>query len=57
MDVSPYQVKYEPEQKILIVKARTSYTDSTNGITYILTLSQALYFKDLDHSLLNPNQL
>jgi hypothetical protein len=57
VDVTPYnQNKYEPETNIPIVKAATAYTDSA-GITYILVLNQALCLPDLDHSLLNPNQM
>jgi len=57
VDVTPYnKQKYEPERNIPVVKAATAYTTS-NGVTYILILNQALYFPDLDHSLLNPNQM
>jgi len=57
VDVTPYNKnKYEPETNIPIVKAATAYTDSS-GNTYILILNQALYLPDLDHSLLNPNQM
>jgi len=56
VDVTPYNsAKYEPETNIPIVKAATAYTDST-GTTYILVVNQALYFPELTHSLLNPNQ-
>jgi hypothetical protein len=57
VDVTPYnKFKYEPETNIPIVKAATAYTTPT-GVTYILVLNQALYFPELDHSLLNPNQM
>jgi len=57
VDVTPYNKnKYEPETNIPIVKAATAYTTST-GTTYILVLNQALYLPELDHSLLNPNQM
>jgi hypothetical protein len=57
VDVTPYNSeKYEAETNIPIVKAATAYTDPT-GTTYILILNQALYLPDLNHSLLNPNQM
>ena len=57
VDVTPYnKFKYEPETNIPVVKAATAYTTPT-GVTYILVLNQALYFPELDHSLLNPNQM
>jgi len=57
VDVTPYnKSRYEPETNIPIVKAATAYTDNT-GNTYIFILNQALYLPDLDHSLLNPNQM
>ncbi len=39
-----------------MVKAATVYTDNS-GTTYILILNQALYLSELEHSLLNPNQM
>jgi hypothetical protein len=57
VDVTPYDKnKYEPEVNIPIVRAVTAYTDNS-GNTYVLILNQALYLPDLDHSLLNPNQM
>jgi hypothetical protein len=57
VDVTPYDKrKYEPEKGIPVVKAATAYTDNS-GATYILILNQALYLSELEHSLLNPNQM
>ena len=39
-----------------IVSAATGYT-SANGENYILILNEALWMPNLNHSLLNPNQL
>ena len=40
-----------------IVTGPSAYTDNT-GITYILIIHEALFYRDkLDYSLLNPNQI
>lgn len=57
VDVTPYNKKYEPKTNVPVVKAATVYTESHTGTTYILVMNQALYFPDLDHCLLNPNQM
>ena len=40
---------------ILIVSAVTGYT-SANGRSYILVFNEALYIKEMGHTLINPNQ-
>ncbi|MGH7954921.1 MAG: hypothetical protein ACREOZ_03080 [Gloeomargaritales cyanobacterium] len=57
-DVAPFSDQYESMKDIPIVKAGTAYDDPRTGVTYILIMSQALYFGlKLTHSLLCPNQL
>jgi len=55
-DVSPYSDDYTPVKDVPIVQAATGYT-SANGRDYLLIVNEALYMPNLDHSLLNPNQL
>ncbi|MGH3624303.1 MAG: hypothetical protein ACRDQ5_21370 [Sciscionella sp.] len=57
-DVQPFADHYEAMTDVPIVKAGTAYDDPNTGITYILVISQALYFGlKLTHSLLCPNQM
>lgn len=55
-NVSPYSDDYEPIRGVPIVQAATGYT-SANGRDYILIFNEALWMENLDHSLVNPNQL
>ena len=54
-DVAPFSEKYTPMKDIPIVTAATGYT-SANGRNYILVFNEALYIKDMEHTLINPNQ-
>jgi hypothetical protein len=57
-DVSPYADSYEPICDVPIVTGATAVTDSTTGDTIILVFHEAIWMGDqLEHSLLNPNQL
>ena len=55
-DVMPYSDTYQPIVDIPIVQAATGYT-APDGSQYILVFNEAIYMPDMDHSLLNPNQL
>ena len=55
-DVTPFSDEYESTKGVPIVTAATAYVDET-GLAYILILHQALYFPNMEHSLLNPNQI
>ena len=55
-DVMPYSDEYEAKKSIPVVCAATGYT-SSNGIRYILKFNEALWMPDMEHSLMNPNQL
>ncbi len=55
-DVMPYSDTYQPIVDIPIVQAATGYT-ATDGSQYILVFNEAINMPDMDHSLLNPNQL
>ena len=52
----PYSDDYEAKTGIQVVQAATRYTAS-DGQEYILILNEALWMPDLDHTLINPNQL
>jgi len=54
--VKPYSDAYEAMVDISIVQAVTGYT-APDGSQYILVFNEAIYMPDMDHSLLNPNQL
>jgi hypothetical protein len=54
--VQPYSDSYEPIDNVPIATVATGYT-AKNGLNYIIILPEALYMPDLDHSLVNPNQL
>ena len=43
-------------KNIPIITAATGFT-STTGRQYILVFNETLYIKDMDHKLINPNQL
>ena len=55
-DVMPYSGAHEVMVDIPIVQAATGYT-APYGSQYILVFNEAIYMPDMDHSLLNPNQL
>ena len=42
-------------KEMLTVSAATGYT-SENGRSYILMFNEALYMKDMEHTLIYPNQ-
>ena len=54
-DVSPFSEKYTPMKDVPILLAATGYT-SANGRNYILVFNEALYIKDMQHTLINSNQ-
>ena len=55
-DVAPFYDTYKPMTNILIITAETGFT-STTGRQYILVFNEALYIKDMDHTLINPKKL
>ena len=55
-DVMPYNDEYSAKTNVPIVSAAAGYTSHT-GENYILILNEALSMPELDHSLINPNQL
>ena len=55
-EVIPYSYENEPVKDVPIVQAATGFT-SANGRNYIVIFNEALYMPNLDHSLINPNQL
>ena len=55
-DVAPFSDTYGPMTNIPIITAATGFT-STTAKQYILVFNEALYIKDMDHTLINPNQL
>ena len=54
-NVAPFSDKYTPMKDISIVLAATEYI-STNGRNYIIVFNEALYIKEMEHTLINPNQ-
>jgi hypothetical protein len=56
-EVSPYHPQYKAMQNVPIAQMGVAYTHPDSGITYILVLNQALYVRELPHTLINPNQL
>ena len=54
-DVAPFSDKYTPMKDVLIVSAATGYT-SSNGRNHILVFNEALYIKEMQHTLINTNQ-
>lgn len=53
----PYHGDYKPLKSVPIVTGATAF-DHPNGQTYIIIINEGLYFgKEMDHSLLNPNQI
>ena len=55
-DVMPYSDSYEPRKDVPIATVATGYT-SQNGKSCILIINEAIVINELEHSLLNPNQL
>ena len=55
-DVMPYSEEYAPKNNIPIVQVATGYTTAC-GKRYILIFNEALHIPELEHSLMNPNQL
>ena len=56
-DVYAYDKTIEPKEGIPIVTGATAY-DKEDGNTYILVFHESLYYgNELDHSLINPNQV
>ena len=55
-DVAPFSNTYDPMTNIPIITAATGFT-STTGRQYILFFNESLYIKDMDYTLINPNQL
>ena len=57
-DVYPYNTSYQPLQNVPIVTGATAWDDPVDGKTWILVINEGLYYgNQLDHSLINPNQL
>ena len=54
-DVAPFSDKYTPMKDVPIVSAATGYT-SANFRNYILVFNEALYIKEMQHTLINPIQ-
>ena len=52
----PYSKKYKPVNYVPIVTAATGYT-ACNGKEYILIINEEFWLPDLNHTLVNPNQL
>ena len=50
------QVTYDTIKDVDIVSAATGFASLT-GRKYILVFHEALYIPELDHTLINPNQL
>ena len=55
-DVLPYSDEYEAKKSVPIVQIATGYT-AANGQRTILIVNKALWIPELEHSLMNPNQL
>jgi hypothetical protein len=56
--VAPYSDAYEPMRNVPIVTGATAITNTETGETTILVFNEAIWMgNQLDHSLLNPNQL
>ena len=55
-NVMPYSDDYEPKKGIPIAQAATGYK-AANGARSILIINEALWFPEMENSLMNPNQL
>ena len=57
-DVYAYVTSIKPLEGVPIVSKATAYDDLGTNTTYILVINEDLYYSnDLDHSLINPNQV
>lgn len=56
VDVTPF-LSTLGSVNVRIVTAAVAYDDPNTSLTYILEFPQVLYIEDLDHHLINPNQL
>ena len=57
-DVYPYNSSYKPLHNVPIVSGATAWDNPDDGVTWILVVNEGLFYgSQLDHSLLNPNQL
>ena len=54
--VHAYDESYKPQNDVPIVRAATGFT-SRDGRNYILVMNGALWMPNLNHTLINPNQL
>ena len=55
-DGMPYSDEYEPKSNTYIVQVATSYTTACSK-RCVLIFNEALHILELEHSLMNPNQL
>ena len=55
-DAAHFSDTYEPMTNIPIITAATGFT-STTWRQYMLVFNESLYIKDMDDTLINPNQL
>ena len=55
--VTPFLASFGKVESVPICTVAVAYDDLENYTTYILIFHQVLYFKDLRHNLLCPNQL
>jgi hypothetical protein len=56
--VKGFHQSFAPIHEIPVATVATAWDDLESGQTFILIIHQALYFgKQLDHSLVNPNQI
>ena len=57
-EVSPYSSEYEAVRNVPVVTETTVWTNTTDGMAYLLIFHESLWISDkLDHTLVNPNQL
>ena len=57
-DVYPYNSSYAPLHNVPIVSGATAWDNAEDGTTWILVIHEGLFYgNQLDHSLINPNQL
>jgi hypothetical protein len=56
-DVLAFSNSYEVAKDITIVTAATTYTAPDFSFSIILVVNQALFFLEMEYSLLNPNQV
>ena len=57
-DVYPYDSSYSPLLNVPIGTGATAQDDPDTGITWLIIINEALFYgQEVDHSLLNPNQI